>query len=119
MPRELPTVDFHCWITPRMRPPFKRESTSGPGEWRRISVSAGVAELADARDLKSRGVNPRESSILSPGNHLQGSTDRPCALFVLSATRHAESCAAAPPSRTSRTLRPALHLPSQGRCLSS
>ena len=34
--------------------PVTRESTSAPGGWRRISVSAGVAELADARDLKSR-----------------------------------------------------------------
>jgi hypothetical protein len=47
--------------------PLKRESTSGPGGWRRISVSAGVAELADARDLKSRGPKGRPGSIPGPG----------------------------------------------------
>ena len=47
--------------------PVKRESRGGPSGWRRISVSAGVAELADARDLKSRGPKGRPGSIPGPG----------------------------------------------------
>jgi hypothetical protein len=62
--------------------------------WHRATVSgtirlrrAGVAELADARDLKSRGGFPRTGSIPVPGTSFSGTKlASPDALLVGSGT---------------------------------